>query len=664
MSISSISKPLSTRRNFLKGTAGAAIPLGFPAIGAGRKKPTKIMVMAVDGMDPRLTRKLINEGRLPNCSKLAAAGEFQPMGTTYPPQSPVAWSSFISGTDPGGHGIFDFIARDPLTRTPFLSTAKTEDSGPSITVGDYSFPLGGGKTTLLREGLSLWDILAEAGMNSLAFRAPVNFPAPESGARTLSGITTPDIQGSYGIFTWITTDVAANPGEVAGGTIRRVAESDGIIQFDLEGPLDPVSGGKKRSGVPVKVSRDKVNLTALFEVDGQRFLLAEKEWSDWIRVEFPLTGSFTGIASICRFCLKEAGEVFSLYVSPFNIDPSRPVADISFPRSYAGELSEEFGLFYTQGMPEDTAALSSGVFDDDDFLEQSLFVLEENLRLLEHELNRFDEGFFYFYFSSLDLNSHVFWRAIDPAHPLHTPELAEKFGDVLPSLYARIDEGIGRAMEHIDEDTVFMVVSDHGFVPFRRQFNLNSWLVENDYASLRNRFDREESGFFSNTRWTETRAYGLGINSLYLNVAGREDEGAVAPGDEFETTRETLIRQLTGIKDPENGQQVIRGVYRPEDLYTGPCLDRAPDLIVCYNQNYRASWDTILGSYPRGVLLDNLDPWSGDHCMHPEFLSGVFICNRPTGSVGSLQLWDLAPSILSVLDLPVPSSMTGKKLWS
>lgn len=657
----------TTRRRFLAKAAAGALPIamGAPAIGASRRIPSKIMVLGVDGMDPALTRKLIDQGRLPNCAKLVAQGSFQTVGSTYPPQSPVAWSSFVSGTNPGGHGIFDFIARDPESRSPFLSTAKTDPPKKTLTFGNYSFPLGGGKTHLLRKGPALWDILAEAGMDSTAFRAPVNFPAPKNGAKTITGITTPDIQGSYGIFSWFTTDVNTDPGDVAGGQIQRIYEEDGVYSCELVGPVDPGASSGERCRIPFKVYSDPANGTAFFEFPGERFLLKEREWSDWIRVKFPVSASLSGLPAICRVCLKKVGSVFEFYVSPFNIDPKDPVADISSPKAFAKELSEEIGDFYTQGMPEDTAALSSGVFDDADFLEQSWFVLEERLRMLEHELNRYKSGFFYFYFSSLDLNSHAFWRAMDPGHPLYTEELARDFGDVLPSMYQKIDEGIGRAMEHMDDDTLFMIVSDHGFVPFRRQFNLNSWLFENGYAKLINRYDRDDANFFSNTKWTETKAYGLGINSLYVNVAGREDEGTVSAGDDFESVRSELIDRLQEVKDPETGENVIRGVYRPQDIYSGPNLELAPDLIVCYNKNFRASWDTILGAYPRDVSLDNLDPWSGDHCMHPDFLSGILLTNQPVpGGGGQAKLWDLAPSILSLLDLQIPKEMTGRPLWT
>jgi predicted AlkP superfamily phosphohydrolase/phosphomutase len=374
-----------------------------------------------------------------------------------------------------------------------------------------------------------------------------------------------------------------------------------------------------------------------------------------------MLGALVDVSGICRFFLKSVSPYAELYVSPVNIDPADPTMPISTPESYAKELVEEVGYFYTQGMPEDTSALSARVLNDDEYRQQATFVLEERMRFFRHELNRFREGFLFFYFSSLDLDSHAFWRSIDPHHPLYTEELNRKHGDFLPWLYHRIDEAVGMAMQQMDDKTLLMVISDHGFVSFRRQFNLNSWLMDNGYARPLNRMDRGQTSYFMNTDWSGTKAYGLGINSLYLNIRGREPDGIVEPGEEAEALRSELIARLTSIVDEKTGSRAIRNVYRPEEIYSGAHVGAAPDLVVCYNENYRASWDTILGKYPREVLLDNLDPWSGDHCMDPAFLSGVFMCNRPL-QVKQPALQDLSPAILSAFGVPSPGSMRDRKV--
>jgi len=368
------------------------------------------------------------------------------------------------------------------------------------------------------------------------------------------------------------------------------------------------------------------------------------------------------VSGICRFYLKQAGPYLELYVSPVNIDPANPGMPLCTPAGYARELVGELGRFYTQGMAEDTAALSEGVFDDDEFRVQSGVVLDEQMRSFRYELNRFSEGFLFSYFSCLDLNSHVFWRCVDRGHPLYSEGLVRRHGDFLPWLYAQIDGAVGMATEHVDDRTLLFILSDHGFVSFRRQFNLNSWLMDHGYARPRNRFDRGSADFFENTDWGGTRAYGLGINSLYLNIRRREPEGTVDHGEEAERLRMELIRRLTSVVDPQTGERVIANVYCPEEIYSGPHTSAAPDLIVCYNENYRASWDTVLGKYPIDQILDNTELWSGDHCMDSRYLPGVLLCNRPIRRKDPA-LYDLAPTILSAFDLSVPREMTGRTLF-
>ena len=651
-----------SRRTFVARSAGAAIAtgaLGFPAIAAPQSRVKRVIVLGVDGMDPGLTRQYMEEGLLPNCKRLARAGSFLTLGTSDPPQSPVAWSNFISGTNPGGHGIFDFIARDAATRMPFLSTTQTTPATRKLQIGKFSIPVSGAGIELLRRGPSLWDLIREAGYSSSAIKAPVNFPAPRDGARSLSGITTPDIHGSYGIFTLFTSSQDETSRPVPGGQIEHVNLVGNTVQCTVSGPTNDFLKKRQKENVSFDVVIDPERPLARITLQGQQALLREGEWSDWMTMKFSMLSPFVSTSGICRFYLKRVRPDFQLYLSPINIDPSDPALPICSPASLGSRMVRELGYFYTQGMPEDTAALSEGVFDDGEYRTQATYVLESRMKMLRSELNRFREGFLYFYFSTLDLNSHTFWRSIDKQHPLYTDQLASDHGDFLPSLYRRIDEGIGWAMELMDDDTLLMIASDHGFVPFRRQFNLNSWLMDSGYAHPHSRFDRGESDFFLNTDWSRTKAYGLGINSLYLNQRGREPDGIVSHGEESRVLCAELIRQLKAIEDKQTGERVISNVFRPEEIYSGPYVSQAPDLVVAYNRNYRASWDTILGGYPKEHILDNMDPWSVDQCMDSQFLAGVLICNRTVG-VADPTLSDLAPTILNQFGISIPDTMTGR----
>lgn len=656
---------LYNRRAFLQTTGGLLASLGswgFLHLGRTSSAPEKLMVLGLDGMDPTLLHTYMKQGLMPHCQRLIEMGSFARLRTSDPPQSPVAWSNFIAGTNPGGHGIFDFIARDSATIQPYLSTTRTTPSSRTLSIGKFSLPLSPSKVELLRKGPTLWKILQNAGIESTAFRAPVNFPPTETEARTLSGITTPDIHGSYGIFSLFSEAPHLKPGNVSGGQIERISIRDRTAECILKGPANTFREDIDNADVPFNLKINPERTIAYITIQSSKFLLREGEWSDWVTVKFPLIKYLAEVSGICRFYLKQTNPHVELYVSPVNIDPVKPAIPLSTPDDYAASLVKDVGYFYTQGFPEDTAALSAGVFNDDEFRTQATFVLEERLKFLEYELNRFHEGFFYFYFSSLDLNSHAFWRCIDPQHPLYTEELAREHGDYMPWLYGQLDQAVGRAMQHLNETDLLFVVSDHGFASFRRQFNLNSWLMDNGYAAPISRLDRGQATFFQNTDWSRTRAYGLGINSLYLNVRGREPDGIMRPGEEYEKIRTELIERLTAVRDPETGEQVMTHVYRPNDIYSGPYVDMAPDLIVGYNRHHRASWDTILGEYPREHILDNLDPWSGDHCMDAQFLSGVFLCNRNINT-NNPALYDLATTILSAYNLPPPPEMIGKNLF-
>ena len=655
--------PYSRRRFIRKSGAALAIgAIGFPSIVRASVSGRKCIVLGVDAMDPTLLFKYMGQGLMPNCKRLIDAGMFSTIRTSDPPQSPVAWSNFVAGTNPGGHGIFDFIARDSSTILPYLSTARTYPPRHEMDIGKFSIPFTPGKTELLRKGPTLWDVLERHGVESLAFRVPVNFPPTESDARTLSGITTPDIHGGYGIFTLFTSEITERTRKLAGGRIQRIAVEDGTAQCTIGGPPNTYGRDHDEVTVGFTVNVDPERSLARVNLPDASFVLKAGEWSDWQVLRFPMIRSVVEATGICRFYLKRVHPHLELYASPVNIDPSNPAMPVSTPTSYSRKLVEEVGNFYTQGMPEDTAALNAGVFSDDEFRVQSTFVLNENLAFLRHELNRFRDGFFYLYFSTLDLNSHAFWRVIDEGHPLHTPELAARHGDFMPWLYGQIDGAVGEAMQLMDDKTLFMVVSDHGFVSFRRQFNLNSWLLDNGYAKLKNPVDRGETELFQDTDWSGTTAYGLGINSLYLNIRGREPDGIVNSGDDALRLREKLIAHLKSVRDPKTGEPVITNVFRPEDIYSGPYVKDAPDLIVGYNRHYRASWESILGKYPREVIGDNLMAWSGDHCMDKQFLSGVLACNRKFAARDP-ELYDLPTTILNFFGVPVPREMIGRNLF-
>jgi predicted AlkP superfamily phosphohydrolase/phosphomutase len=414
--------------------------------------------------------------------------------------------------------------------------------------------------------------------------------------------------------------------------------------------------------VPFTVWIDPVEPVAKIAIQEQEILLRQGEWSEWMRVEFVLVPYLERVTGICKFYLKQLRPRFQLYVTPINLDPSRPALPLSTPAEYAPKLAEEVGYFYTQGIAEDTKALTAGILDDAEYLAQSRMVLDEQLKIFDLELRRFRSGLLFFYFSSIDENGHMFWRAWDERHPAHTPELGAKYSRVLEELYQEMDRVVGRVIERLDEHTTLLVLSDHGFAPYYRSFNLNSWLRDQGYIGLKDPAQPAGGDYLSNVDWSRTRAYGLGLNALYLNLRGRERYGIVPPGSTAEALLAELRAKLLAIRDPATGLPVITRVDKASEVYSGPNLKTAPDLLIGYNRGYRAGWGTVLGGFSLDVFEDNTEAWSGDHCIDSTLVPGVLVSNKKI-LAESPKLTDVAPTILAEFGIEPPTSMTGKSVF-
>ena len=590
----------------------------------------RVIVLGFDGLDYDLTRSLIDKGRLPNFARLAASGGFAPLETTIPPQSPVAWSTFITGLDPGGHGIFDFIHRDPKTMVPYLSTSRAEGSSRAITVGEWQFPISGGSVELLRQGQPFWEVLEQRGIETTIIRMPANFPPSGTATHELSGMGTPDLLGTYGTFSFYTSEPFAFGGRaLSGGTLYPVTVESNVVHAALHGPDNPFRRVPEKVSADFTLFIDAERPVAKLVVGEEERVLAVGEWSDWLPVDFDLRVPLQSLRGMARVYLKQVKPYVEMYVSPINFDPMSPAMPVSEPAEYAAELAKATGRFYTQGMPEDTKGLRQGVLTRDEFLSQARLAGEENRVQYRYVLDRFADGLLFYYFGNVDQIAHMMWRARDPGHPAYDPSVDPKYADVIDELYVGLDHIVGDTLDAIGADGTLIVLSDHGFTSWRRSFHLNTWLKQQGFLALANPSREDDPGFFGNVDWARTRAYGIGLNGLYINVKGREMSGAVGPGD-----RERLMDEIAGkllqTVDPATGQRAITKVYRREQVYTDAgFFDRAPDLVVGYAKGTRGSDESALGSIPPEVIVDNTDPWSGDHCMDHEAVPGVLLSNRP-----------------------------------
>jgi predicted AlkP superfamily phosphohydrolase/phosphomutase len=473
---------------------------------------------------------------------------------------------------------------------------------------------------------------------------------------------TPDLRGTYGTFTYYTDSPMATAGAVEGGQIVPVQVENSQVTAQLIGPDNSFRKGSPPATESFKVSIDPLEPVARLAFQDQEFVLREGEWSKWTPIEFQLIPFFGNVKGICRFYLKQAHPRFELYVSPINIDPANPALPIATPSSYSTELAEEVGEFHTQGIAEDTKALSDGVLDDKEYLEQAHTVLAEHRRIFDQEFPKFQRGMFFFYFSSLDLNSHMFWRLMDPKHPEYDAGAAEKHGSTIEDFYIQIDQVLSEVLPKLDDQTTLLVLSDHGFGPYSRSFNLDTWLLNNGYITLKSGVAADPNEPFSNVDWSRTRAYGLGLNGLYLNLKGRERAGIVQPGAEANALLREIRDKLLAVRDPKNNQQAITRVDLASEVYQGPYADKGPDMLVGYTREYRAGWETVLGQFPAEVFEDNSNPWSGDHCIDYTQVPGVLLSNHKIDATAPA-LTDIAPTIFAEFGIAKPSGLKGQSVF-
>jgi len=722
---------------------------------------SRVVILGFDGADPNLVDQYLAEGKLPNLARLKEQGSYLRLGTTNPPQTPVSWSSFATGLNPGRTEIFDFLRRIDGSYVPEFAMV-TEDKGPflfgernllvlglatgivSLLVGllplkiwssrwKLVLPLvvalsalaGGGASLLAnrdlprmvptarnnRKGVTFWRWAAEHGVSARVLHVPNTFPAEEiTGGQMLSGLGVPDIRGRIGSPAIYTSDpgakdrLAENQFSIE---LIPLAGSSGRLDTHVVGPynkpffdfvvaeklasLDPRKG---RQGMREKIEKDlesrgiprRIDLPLELEVlegrmvirvSGQQQTLSPAEWSRWFTLKFPvnwLVDHVEGIEGIARFKLLSLRPYVQLYLSPINFHPAFEPVPFSSPKGFAASLVPVFGLFKTLGWPIDTWTPSSGIAGDDLFLEDLNFTVDKEEEMMDRFLKEGGERLYVQVYDFTDRIGHLWWRLLDQKHPMYDPVQAVRLAGEMDKAYERMDAIVGRALALLPADAILLVCSDHGFASFRRGINYNTWLVKNGWMTLRegpngtrsleDLFDRGETGeFFKYVDWSRTQAYALGLGSIYVNLAGREPRGSVAPGQEYESVRQGIIQGLEAFVDPETEEHPVLKVYRREEMYSGFDPGLIPDLRAANSRNYRVGWQTALGEVPPRIVEDNRKAWSGDHCsVDPSLVPGVLFSNRRIGRTDPVIL-DIFPSVLQILGVPAVEGIDGRSFF-
>ncbi len=651
-----------SRRHFTRSLAVGTPLLGLSCSQGTREPVTnrKVIVLGLDGLDPKIIHSLMQAGRAPNFQKLASMGSFNKLATTMPSLSPVAWSTFITGTNPGNHSIVDFIMRDPLTYQPYFSIWESKAGGRAFSFGDYELNLRATSVENKRVGVPFWTYLTEAGIPSTVIKIPTNFPVDESATRAISGMGTPDLADSFGRFSYYTSDKnEAYPG-LTGGIIRHLELHQGHTDVHLDGPANTLRKDGKILQVPFSIDVDAHNDAAIITLENRRLLLQQGEYSDWVKVRFDMVPMLAGIRGICRFYLKEAHPHLRLYVTPINIDPAEQAMPVTHPPEVGGEIADHIGPFWTKGLPSDTKALDYRILDDEAYVKQAELILQDRLKLFEYEWSRYSEGLFFFYFSSTDQDAHMLWRNMDTTHPMHKASDI-RFAGYIHHLYEEMDKLVGRVLEAAGDDMLVLVCSDHGFAPFSRQFHLNSWLREQGYLVLKEEALKKETASILDIDWSKTAAYGIGFNGLYMNRLGREKQGILSDSEASELS-ERIASELEAIRDPETRQPPVHRVYRRKEVYSGTFTPEMPELLIGYTPGYRNSSASVMGESGSEIL--NLNPWAwaGDHSMAHELVPGCLFSSAAISGDKNPHIQDLPTTILDHFGLGKPFGMQGDTL--
>lgn len=504
----------------------------------------KLIVIGLDGAPFSLLQRWTEEGYLPNLARLIERGSFGVLRSTLPVHSPTAWASFMTGVNPGKHGVFDFAQR-------------ADDSYQLRVVrADHIY------------GATVWRVLSDHGKRVAVINVPMTYPPEPVNGFLVSGLGTPD----YSTYTY------------------------------------PPELSEALSAAGYRVNKR-------FFFDPQR----EEEWLD---------------------------DIF----------------DVTERRGRAA------------------------------------------VKLLQQD----DWDFAMVVFRNTDEICHFYWHHMDESHPRHDPQALARHKNAIRDLYMLADKWVGELMEMAGDETNIIVMSDHGAGPLYKDVFLNEWLWTNGWLQLRDEAGRfsvgnlarragitrkaisdtlsrlrlqrvellikkllgdqiyvlprdERPEFMNAVDWSKTVAYSFGYyGQIYINLKGREPEGVVEPGAAYKQVRDEIAQRLITLVDPEDGRQVIDKVYTKEELYDGPQLEQAPDLVAIM-RNF--SYITRKGyefAEDRGTIF--ADPYTQESGSHR--LEGILIAAGPDlNAVHALkehQIQDLAPTLLHLLHTPIPAYMDGQ----
>ena len=557
------------------------------------------LIIGLDALDPGIIERMYEAGKLPNLSKYIRNDGYARFTVANPPQSEISWTSIATGLNPGGHGMFDFVHRNPATYALHVSLLPTKKS---ILGTSFTYP---------HNAPTIFDQAAQEGFPSIALWWPATFPAHlDSPVYNIPGLGTPDIRGRLGVGTAYSLSPIGKYRnyKTAVELLKKVGK--GRYSGILKGPVQ--KKGNRVHDVTLEFQLDVLDdQSASLIIGTQKIDLLRGKWSPIIEINFKV-GFLASVHAITCVVMNQVRPEPILYFLPLQIHPLHPPWPYATPPSFSRQTWNSCGSFLSLGWPQDTTALEEKWISDGQFLQLCDFVFNTRRNIFLYHLNNFTEGLFANVFDSLDRIQHMFLRD----HP-----------DVVETWYQKLDDLVGLAKQLVKSkgwpDIRFVIVSDHGFSRFDYKVHLNYWLLERGYITLKP--DHKKPDFHA-IDWSRTRAYAVGLNSLYLNLRDRESQGCVSPA-QHDILEQEIRAELLSLKGPD-GRQAIQQVCLQKEAFDGSLSEYGPDLLIGYAPGYRASSQTGLGNWEANVFQSNTDHWSADHCIASDTVPGVLFSNQ------------------------------------
>ncbi|MGQ9471287.1 MAG: alkaline phosphatase family protein [Candidatus Aminicenantales bacterium] len=339
-----------------------------------------------------------------------------------------------------------------------------------------------------------------------------------------------------------------------------------------------------------------------------------------------------------------AGHLISCFITP---DASK---NYTYPASLKSELESLFStyLFDVEFRTDDKETLLEGIY----------LMTKRRFAVMKYLITQKPWDFFMFVEIGVDRVQHGFWKYMDREHHLYSP--GNPYESVIIDYYRFLDKQIGELIDLADQETVVLVVSDHGAKRMKGAFCINEWLIAQGLLKVKEKPSQPTSLEKVEVDWSKTKAWAWGgyYARVFLNVEGREPQGII-PADDYELERQKLIEKLMAIKGPAGETWATRVIIPTEHF---PVVNGDyPDLMVYFDDLYWRSAGTL--GYSNPYLLEN--DTGPDDAVHAQ--EGIYILYDPLSPRSGrhdADILDIAPTVLSLLDLPVPQDMRGKIIYA